>query len=156
MRTPFAVALMAALVFGAANPAVAEALPTRPFALWPPNFCARSAGNGEYRGANEYYIATATASMKAGPDGVCNDPSPASAGAFAAMPVLEVFFAPMGGWIGCRYEAEQRAVNAEGAPTVVSRHTVFGCGAAPHRLRSGSRITYGGTDHHDVRYTGDL
>ncbi|HMJ77591.1 MAG TPA: hypothetical protein VK507_16550 [Iamia sp.] len=157
VRMMVATGVMAALVLGSANPVASEVLPTRAFGLWPPHFCAKSAGNGQYVGRLRYYIAAATSSMKAaGSDGDCDDPSPAPAGTFSAMPRLQVYFAPTGGWSECNYEHYLRRVNVANASVVTSAHTVYGCGAAPHRLWSGSRITYDGNNQYDNRYTGEL
>ena len=151
------ICLVATLVLGSAHPVAAEALPTQPFALWPPHFCAKSAGNGEYRAATGTTSRRLTSSMRAlGSDGVCNDSSPAAAETFSAMPRLQVHFPPLGGWVMCVDEPYLRSLNVQNASIVTSAHTVYGCGAAPHRLWSGSRITYGGVNHYDNRYTGEL
>jgi hypothetical protein len=151
-----AVGLMAALLLGSSSPVVAEDLPVRPFSMWPPNYCASSWGTGRHLGGLEYGMGAATYSLKAaGSDGLCNDLSPAVAGTFAAMPRLQVYFAPSGGWVVC-VGGGTHVVNAHGQWVVAWTGTVYGCGAAPHRVWATSRITYGGNNYYDVRYTGVL
>ncbi len=152
-----ATGLMATLVVGSANPVSADqALPWRHFGLWPSNFCASSSGIAGHITGNVYSIAAATASLSAGTDGVCNDHSPAPAGTFSAMPRLQIYFEPTGGWSACVDDDDLRAPNAHGAWYVGSSDTVYGCGAAPHRLWAGSRITYDGVNQYDNRYSGEL
>ncbi len=155
MRAVVASLVMVVLVLGSASPVAAVDLPLRPFALWPPHYCGASWGSGAHVGGFQYGIGAATFSLKAaGSDGACNDASPAPANTFAALARLQVYFAPSGGWVLCT--AADHAPNPAGSWGVASAETLYGCGAAPHRLWAGSRITYGGNNYHDDRYTGVL
>lgn len=150
LRYVVGVVVALALVFTSALPASAGVLPANYFALWPPHFCARSAGAGTEVGSNIFYIAAGTASLRAGSDGRCDDPSPAVAGTFAAMPRLQVWF---GAWVVCVPGAHR--ANTTGEWAVLSEAVPYGCGAgSSHRVHAGSRITYGGTNYYDDRYTG--
>lgn len=125
-------------------------MPYDPFASWPPDYCADSAGAafGTW-GDSTYLLGSATRSLRA----LCSEGSPAPRNTFAAMPCLQVF--TNGAWIPCR--DGEHVVNSTGEHSVLGQSILAACGSGNwHRLRSGHRITYGGNAYYDDRYTGVL